>query len=191
MDGLAEKVVHICVQHDIVKRENEGPIAFGISQLLFFCANLSAICAIGIILDHFLSACIYCAVYISVSGLTGSYHAPSRTQCSIKTIIVFCAYLVIILLTPGRCYLMLSVIGIGIYSIIAYVLAPVSHKNISYTPEQITMKRKKLGFRSLAWIMIVGICLCNLRYSQYGYAIASSLFITGILCVVGCAFNDK
>lgn len=190
METLARKIADRCVSGAVVKEKNREIVAFGINQILFFLSVFMVVNGIGLMIGQLYKSIIYCAVYFSMNGLTGGYHAKTRFQCFLKTIIVFCGYLVLTSIVPETLYFYLSLMSFIVYSVIAYFLAPVKHKNLPLSSAQIKEKRKKLLIRSALWIVLSGILFVKEQTVHYAVAVSVAFLFIGILAGFGYLFNE-
>ena len=71
----AVSFAHKCKELKLIKAENEQIVMFGMEQIIFFLINFLVMLGIGILTSRVYQTIIYFVCYISLSGLTGSYHA--------------------------------------------------------------------------------------------------------------------
>lgn len=120
----------------------------------------------------------------------GGYHAKTRKNCTIITIISYCLYLVIVLTLPVKYNLILGIAAILFYCIIAIILTPVQHKNNPITKEKANNNRKKILLLSTLYITCFISLNSDINYMQYALAFSLSLFIVGIMAMIGRIFRD-
>lgn len=188
---VAVKFAHKCKELRLIKAENEQIVIFGMEQIIFFLVNFLVMLGIGILTSGVYQTIIYFVCYISLSGLTGSYHAKNRLNCSIKTVFVFCIYILTTKYTPSNAYILLSIIYQILYFFIVGKVAPVEHKNVSYSDDEICRKRQKLWLRSVVYVCISMVLVLGTTLYQYLYSISTSLLIIALFALAGYLFNEK
>lgn len=187
----AVSFAHKCKELKLIKAENEQIVMFGMEQIIFFLINFLVMLGIGILTSCVYQTIIYFVCYISLSGLTGSYHAKNRLNCSIKTVLVFCMYILTVKYTPNSAYVSLSNIYQIFYFLIVWKIAPVEHKNVQYSEDQICQKRQKLWLRSMVFVCASMVLLLGTTLYQYLYSISTSLLIIALFALAGYLFNEK
>lgn len=187
----AVSFAHKCKELKLIKAENEQIVMFGMEQIIFFLINFLVMLGIGILTSYEYQMIIYFVCYISLSSLTGSYHAKNRLNCSIKTVLVFCMYILTVKHTPNSAYVSLSIIYQIFYFLIVWKIAPVKHKNVQYSEDQICQKRQKLWLRSMVFVCASMILLLGTTLYRYLYSISTSLLIIALFALAGYLFNEK
>lgn len=188
---VAVRFANKCKELKLIKAENEQIIKFGMEQIIFFLINFLVMLGIGILTSYGYQTIIYFVCYISLSGLAGSYHAKNRLNCSIKTVLVFCMYILTVKYTPSSAYVSLSIIYQIFYFLIVWKIAPVEHKNVQYSEDQICQKRQKLWLRSTVFVGVSFFLALKVILNQYLYSISTSVLIIALFALAGYLFNEK
>lgn len=191
MEKIGKRLANLCVYYDIIDEENSKIIVFGMSQLLFFFINFSVIQFIAILMHEWLSSVIYTVVYMSLSRLTGGYHASTRLLCSVKTILVFLCYLFLVIFIAPELYKTVQFNIIAVSLVVMWKLTPLRYKNKYWTKKQLKNNNKKavllvvlLFFLALIMENVDGLLF-------YGFQICLAILCVTCLIVIGYFFNKK
>ena len=100
-------------------------------------------------------------------------------------------YILTVKYTPNSAYVSLSIIYQIFYFLIVWKIAPVEHKNVQYSEDQICQKRQKLWLRSMVFVCASMVLLLGTTLYQYLYSISTSLLIIALFALAGYLFNEK
>ncbi|MEE1012987.1 MAG: accessory gene regulator B family protein [Clostridia bacterium] len=157
LSRLAHNVASFFVQKGLIKKEDREIYVYGFEVLISEAINWLICITIAIATGKILETIFYMIAFMHLRETLGGFHAKSHYGCIIISTLVYAACLWLICMTPAEWYVILAVVGLLIYLLQVYLVAPVAHPNKPFTSgNEIRVFRKRSIRNSLIYC---GVCV--------------------------------
>ena len=182
MDKLLDATMNFLYRNEENMDEEQAEIVrYGLElfylKAFFFLATI----AIGILMGSFWESLIFTALLSGIRTMVGGFHANTRMQCFIMSMLTFVCVLMILKIVAVYNVILIPLIVLAVISsIVIWKFAPIDTENKPLEDDEIAVFRKKARV-----MLIVEICISVAAYLIGFVSVACSallaLIVTGIL----------
>lgn len=181
-----EKIINIAMNFlyrnkDDMDEEKAEIIKYGLELLFIKIIFFAATMVIGLFMHSFWQCIIFTTFFSKIRSFAGGYHANSRIQCFVQSMITFVTVLIILKLV--KLYVMIlipvSILSI-ISSIIIFCFAPVDTENKRIDDEEFRIFKVKSRITMLIEIALA-IIAYFIRFQSISCSVMLALIVTAIL----------
>lgn len=188
MASFSVKIVDHLAETGIINSEDKELYSYGLYQGIIMVANILTTMLIGLVFGMLWQTAIFMLAYMPIRSFAGGYHARTQFRCSIYSLILILAVLMIIKYIP---WTSLSCILVTILSgAVIACLAPVEDKNKPLDFIEIRVYKKRTLFILFTEIIAIFILIAfgNLQVS---ISISSSLMALSVMLILGKLINNR
>lgn len=182
MDKLLDATMDFLYRNEENMDEEQAEIVrYGLELFFLKAFFFLATIVIGILMGSFWESIIFTALLSGIRTMAGGFHANTRTQCFIMSMLTFTCVLMILKLVAVYNVILIPLTVLAVISsLVIWKYAPIDTENKTLEDDEISVFRKKARV-----MLIVEVCLAVATYLIGFVSIACSallaLIVTGIL----------
>jgi accessory gene regulator B len=182
MDKLLDATMDFLYRNEENMDEEQAEIVrYGLElfflKVFFFAATI----IIGILMGSFLESIIFTALLSGIRTMAGGFHANTRTQCFIMSMLTFACVLMILKLVAVYNIILIPLTVLAVISsIVIWKFAPIDTENKPLEDDEIAVFRKKARVMLVIEIFISVVAYC-IGFVTVACSALLALIVTGIL----------
>lgn len=191
MDKLLDKTMNFLYKNnDNMDEEQAEVIRYGLELLFIKISFFLCTMIIGIVMGSVFECLIFTILFSSIRTLAGGYHANTRMQCFIISMLTFTSGLCLLKIVEIYEYILLPIAVVAIiFSIVIWEYSPVDTDNKRLDNDEKILFRKKTRKMIITEIFIALIAYF-VGFLSVACSVFLSLTITGLL-VIAELLNKK
>lgn len=191
MDKLLDKTMNFLYKNNYNMDEEQAEvIRYGLELLFIKISFFVCTMIIGIVMGSVFECLIFTILFSSIRTLAGGYHANTRMQCFIISMLTFTSVLCLLKIIEIYEYILLPIAVVAIiFSIVIWEYSPVDTDNKRLDNDEKILFRKKTRKMIITEIFIALIAYF-VGFLSVACSVFLSLTITGLL-VIAELLNKK
>lgn len=187
MDKLLNKTMEFLYKNEKMDEEQASIIKYGLEILILKIIFFSAMLIVGLLLRSFWECLFFMALFIPLRTNAGGYHAKTRMQCFVQSILMTSVIIIMVKISNLYTYAVISLLAFAVIAIpFIWILAPIDTKNkrLDEDERRIFKKRTRIILIAEALTAIV-LWFINLK------SITCTVMIVFIAVFLLMAVEDK
>lgn len=191
MDKLLDKTMNFLYKNnDNMDEEQAEVIRYGLELLFIKISFFVCTMIIGIVMGSFFECLIFTILFSNIRTLAGGYHANTRIQCFIISMLTFTSVLCLLKIVEIYEYILLPIAVVAIIlSIVIWEYAPVDTDNKRLDNDEKILFRKKTR-KMIITEIVIALIAYFVGFLSVACSVFLSLTITGLL-VIAELLNKK
>lgn len=181
-----EKLLNITMDflyknEDGMDEEKAEIIKYGLELLFLKITFFVATMIIGALMHSFWECLIFTALFSGIRSLAGGYHASTRVQCFVQSMLIFAAVLGVLKLVKTYAVILVPLAVLALISAaVIFRFAPVDTENKRLDEDEISIFRKKSRIAMLIEIAVAVIAYF-IGFQSISCSVMLALIVTAIL----------
>ena len=184
-----EKILNVTMDFLYKNEENMDEekaeiIKYGLELLFIKITFFAATMVIGLFMHSFWQCLIFTTFFSGIRSFAGGYHANSRIQCFVQSMITFAAVLIILKLVKLYEMILIPIVVLSIISsIVIFCFAPVDTENKRIDDEESRIFKGKSRIIMMIEI-VVAVIAYFIGFQSISCSVMLALIVTAILISV-------
>lgn len=181
MDKFLDKIMDFIIHNRKIDDEEAEIVRYGLEIAVLKITFFASALIISLLMNSFWQFIIFISLFSILRSYAGGYHAKTRIQCFIQSMLLVVAAIMIINITQKITYLIvpLSVIALAA-SITIWLIAPVDSENKRLDFDEKAIMRRKTRI-TLAAEVIIGVTLYILNFKTISCAVTLAVTSSCVL----------
>lgn len=184
-----EKLLNITMDflyknEDSMDEERAEIIKYGLELLFLKITFFAATMVIGAIMYSFWECLIFTVLFSGIRSLAGGYHASTRMQCFVQSMLIFVTVLGILKLVKIYSVVLVPLAVLALISAaIIFIFAPVDTENKRLDEDEIRIFKRKSRIAMLIEIA-AAVIACFIGFQTISCSVMLALIVTAMLISV-------
>lgn len=192
MDAILNKIMDFIYKNeDDMDEEKAEIVKYGLEILLLKITFFAATLIIGALMHSFVECLIFTAFFSSIRSLAGGYHASTRLQCFIQSMLTFASVLGILKLEKVFPAIIIPLLILSVIAaIVILYFAPIDTENKRLDEDECKTFKQKSRIVMIVEI-VIGAAAYFLNFSSITCSVMLALIVTGILMMTQLIINRR
>jgi accessory gene regulator B len=180
--AFIEKTVNSLVESNVIVEDDKEIVEYGIEQGLLILLNILTTVTIGFVFDMVLESLIYLVAFIPLRSYVGGYHARTKINCYISSVVIISIVLASIKYVnwSTSTAIILTILS----GIIIFICAPRADVNKPFDEIELIVFRKRAHIICSIELLLIFI------FFNLGYKTISLCILMGLISCVAMLYMD-
>ena len=181
MDIFLDKIMDFIIHNRKIDDEEAEIVRYGLEMAVLKITFFVAALVVSLLMNSFWQFIIFISLFSLLRSYAGGYHAQTRIQCFVQSMLLIVSAIIIINISQKNTYIIvpLSVVALAA-SIIIWRIAPVDSKNKRLDFDEKAIMRRKTRITLMVEI-IIGIASYFFNFKTISCAVTLSIIASCVL----------